>query len=284
MGLFNHILQMRLPTEWPRQPFQAEEVDLSFTPHTVSHQQRADSPLCTKNSHLTLPPGFVTRAFGWVRPQGTKKTKIERKKKKLALKEIRSPNNYKLTLVLTAYCWSTQIGIPLSPEPSPFPWGSGSWGKPSPRQYLYGDGEGSGNYECPREIPTPCEGSSAKNRESWYPLSWHWGWTNCQTRWQTPGFRSPHLALPSGKLFVDEAHLVLRGGALCVFLGEGTGKPERRSAGLSYWFSHNKSKNRGTKHPSFPPRPEPWSTAAIQSIPFRWHLWGSECSPPHPRA
>ena len=104
MGLFNHILQMCLPTEWPRQPFQAEEVDLSFTPHTVSHQQRADSPLWTKNSHLTLPLGFVTRAFGWVRPQGTKKTKIERKKKKLALKEIRSPNNYKLTLVLTAYC------------------------------------------------------------------------------------------------------------------------------------------------------------------------------------
>ena len=182
-------------------------------PTLVSLQPRADNPLGTKNSHLTLPPGFVTRAFGWVRPQGTKKTKIEsKKKKKLALKERRSPNNYKLTLVPTVYCWSTQIGIPLSPEPSPFPWGSGSWGKPSPRQYLYGDGEGSGNYECPREIPTPCEGSSAKNRKSWRPLSWHWGRTICQTRQQTPGFRSPHLALPSGKLIIDKARLVLRGG------------------------------------------------------------------------
>ena len=284
MESFNHILQMHLPTEWPRQPLQAEKMNLSFTPHTgLSSIKGRQSPIDHKQP-FDFPSGLRNKSI-WMGEASREKENKNRKqkKKKLALKEIRSPNNYKLTLVPTVYCWSTQIGIPLCPEPSPFPWGSGSWGKPLPRQYLYGDGEDSGNYECPREIPTPCEGSSAKNRESWHPLSWHWGRTICQTRWQTPGFRNPHSALPSGKLVVDEAHLVLRGGALCVFLGEGTEKPERRPAGLSYWFPHNKNENRGNKHPSFPHPPEPWSTAAIQSIPFRWRLWGSEWSPPTSR-
>ena len=283
MGLFNHILQMCLPTEWPRQPFQAEEVDLSFTPHTVSHQQRADSPLWTKNSHLTLPLGFVTRAFGWVRPQGTKKTKIERKKKagseRNKITEQLQADSCPHSLLLKHANWNSPL-----PWTLPIPMGFRQLREALTKTVSLWRWRRFWELWMPERDSYPCEGSSAKNRESWHPLSWHWGWTICQTRWQTPGFRSPHLALPSGKLFVDEAHLVLRGGALCVFLGEGTGKPERRPAGLSYWFSHNKSENRGNKHPSFPPSPEPWCTAAIQSIPFRWHLWGSECSPPHPRA
>lgn len=123
-----------------------------YSPHCLSSTKGRQSPMDQKQP-FDSPSGLCNKSIWMGEASRDKENKNRKKKKKLALKEIRSPNNYKLTLVLTAYCWSTQIGIPLSPEPSPSPWGSGSWGKPSPRQYLYGDGEGSGNYECLREIP-----------------------------------------------------------------------------------------------------------------------------------
>lgn len=260
-------------------PFSKQKKWICHLLPTLSLINKGQTVPMHKNSHLTLPLGFVTRAFGWVRPQGTKKTKIERKKKKAGSERNKITRQLQADSCPHSLCAEAHKSDSPLPEPLPIPMRFRQLkGKPSPRQYLYGDGEGSGNYECPREIPTPCEGSSAKNRESWYPLSWHWGWTNCQTRWQTPSFQSPHLALPSGKLFVDEAHLVLRGGALCVFLGEGTGKPERRSGALPTDF-HTIRVKIGTKHPSFP---HPSRTLEHSNYPRASPLGGiyeSECSP-----
>lgn len=85
-------------------------------PTLVSLQPRADNPLGTKNSHLTLPLGFVTRAFGWVRPQGTKKTKIESKKKKVG-----SERN-KITKQLQANSCPRSLLLKHTNWNSPVPW------------------------------------------------------------------------------------------------------------------------------------------------------------------
>lgn len=169
MGLVNHILQMHLLTECPRQPFQAE-LNLWFIPHAdLPSTKGRQSPMGPKqpfDSHSGLHNKSI-----WMGKASEDKENKNRKQKELAWKEMRSLNNYRPTLVPAVSCWSTQIEISLFHEPSPFPWGSDSWGKPSPRQYLYGDGEGSGNYESPRGISTTCEGHSAENRERWHPLS-----------------------------------------------------------------------------------------------------------------
>ena len=81
-----------------------KKMNLSFTPHTgLSSTKGRQSPIDQKQP-FDSPSGLRNKSIWMGEASGDKENKNRKQKKKLALKEIRSPNNYKLTLVPTVYC------------------------------------------------------------------------------------------------------------------------------------------------------------------------------------
>lgn len=119
MESFNHILQMHLPTEWPRQPLQAEKMNLSFTPHTgLSSIKGRQSPIDHKQP-FDFPSGLRNKSI-WMGEASRDKENKNRKQKKKK-KKAGSERN-KITEQLQANSCPHSLLLKHTNWNSPLPW------------------------------------------------------------------------------------------------------------------------------------------------------------------